>query len=68
MRRSATAGAVRPAGSSCPQAGPRGTAIGWGTGPFRVLQRAFPHIGPALMARARLAGYCAALRRGGGCH
>lgn len=33
----------------------RGTAIEWGTAPFRVLQRAFPHTGPALMARARLA-------------
>jgi SAM-dependent methyltransferase len=33
----------------------RGAATQWGTAPFRLLQRAFPHTGPALVARARLA-------------
>jgi SAM-dependent methyltransferase len=32
-----------------------GTAIRWGTAPFRVAQRAFPHLGPGLVVRARLA-------------
>ena len=34
----------------------RGAAIEWGTAPFRLAQRAFPHAGPGLVARARLAG------------
>jgi SAM-dependent methyltransferase len=30
-----------------------GTATMWGIAPFRLLQRAFPHAGPGLVARAR---------------
>jgi SAM-dependent methyltransferase len=33
-----------------------GAGTQWGTAPFRFLQRAFPHAGPGLVARARLAG------------
>ena len=33
-----------------------GAGTQWGTAPFRLLQRAFPHAGPGLVARARLAG------------
>ena len=33
-----------------------GVAIEWGTAPFRLVQRAFPHTGPELVVRARLAG------------
>jgi SAM-dependent methyltransferase len=32
----------------------RGAAIRWGTAPFRVMQRPFPHTGLGLVARARL--------------
>ena len=62
-RRLATAAgssaAERTAGSGRimqPSGRGRGAAIEWGTAPFRLLQRAFPHTGPALVARARLAG------------
>jgi len=51
--------AERTAGSGRflqPSGRARGAAIEWGTAPFRLLQRAFPHTGPALVARARLAG------------
>jgi SAM-dependent methyltransferase len=34
----------------------RGTATQWGTAPFRVMQRPFPHTGTGLVALARLAG------------
>ena len=38
---------------------PSGRVLGattrWGTAPFRMLQRAFPHSGPGLVVRARLA-------------
>ena len=50
--------AERTAGSGRilqPSGRARGAAIQWGTAPFRLLQRAFPHAGPALVARARLA-------------
>jgi SAM-dependent methyltransferase len=51
--------AERTAGSGRilqPSGRARGAAIQWGTAPFRFAQRAFPHTGPALVARARLAG------------
>ena len=32
-----------------------GAATRWGTAPFRLLQRGFPHSGPGLVVRARLA-------------
>jgi SAM-dependent methyltransferase len=37
-----------------PGGGLRGTVTRWGTGPFRLAQRAFPNTGPGLVARARL--------------
>lgn len=37
-----------------PGGGLRGTVTRWGTGPFRLAQRAFPNVGPGLIARARL--------------
>jgi len=49
--------AQRTAGSGRllqPSGARRGTAIRWGTAPFRVLQRAFPHTGTGLVVRARL--------------
>jgi SAM-dependent methyltransferase len=54
-----TAAAERTAGSGRflqPSGRARGVATQWGTAPFRLLQRAFPHTGPGLVARARLAG------------
>ncbi|HEY3754116.1 MAG TPA: class I SAM-dependent methyltransferase [Pseudonocardiaceae bacterium] len=39
-----------------PSGGLRGTVIRWGTGPFRLAQRAFPNTGVGLVVRARLAG------------
>lgn len=39
-----------------PSAAVLGAATRWGTAPFRGMQRAFPNLGPALVARARLAG------------
>jgi hypothetical protein len=42
---------LQPAGSVL------GTAARWGTAPFRVAQRAFPGLGPGLVARARLPGH-----------
>jgi hypothetical protein len=51
--------AERTAGSGRllqPSGRARGAATQWGTAPFRLLQRAFPHTGPALVARARLTG------------
>jgi SAM-dependent methyltransferase len=50
--------AERTAGSGRilqPSGRARGAATQGGTAPFRLLQRAFPHTGPALVARARLA-------------
>jgi len=50
--------AERTAGSGRilqPSGRARGAATEWGTAPFRLLQRAFPHTGPGLVARARLA-------------
>jgi SAM-dependent methyltransferase len=38
-----------------PTGGVRGSAIRWGTAPFRLVQRAFPNTGVALVVRARLA-------------
>jgi hypothetical protein len=39
---------------------PSGRVLGattqWGTAPFRLLQQAFPHTGPGLVVRTRLAG------------
>jgi len=62
-RRLAAAGgrsaAERTAGSGRilqPSGRVRGVAIQWGTAPFRLVQRAFPHAGPGLVVRARLAG------------
>jgi SAM-dependent methyltransferase len=37
-----------------PTGGVRGSAIRWGTAPFRFAQRAFPNTGVALVVRARL--------------
>jgi SAM-dependent methyltransferase len=33
-----------------------GAGTQWGTAPFRLLQRSFPHTGPGLVARARVVG------------
>jgi len=61
-RLAATAGtsaAERTAGSGRllqPSGRALGAATRWGTAPFRVLQRPFPHTGPGLVVRARLAG------------
>jgi SAM-dependent methyltransferase len=38
-----------------PGTGARGVMTRWGTAPFRTVQRAFPHTGTGLVARARLA-------------
>ena len=54
----ATSVAERTAGSGRhlqPSGRGLGAATRWGTAPFRVLQRAFPHSGPGLVVRARLA-------------
>jgi SAM-dependent methyltransferase len=54
-----TSAAERTAGSGRflqPSSRGRGAATQWGTAPFRLLQRAFPHTGPGLVARARLTG------------
>ena len=54
-----TSAAERTAGSGRflqPSGSARGAATQWGTAPFRLLQRAFPHAGPGLVVRARLAG------------
>lgn len=53
-----TSAAERTAGSGRflqPSGRARGVAIEWGTAPFRLVQRAFPHAGPGLVVRARLA-------------
>jgi hypothetical protein len=54
-----TSAAERTAGSGRflqPSGQVLGAATRWGTVPFRVLQRPFPHTGPGLVVRARLAG------------
>ena len=54
-----TSAAERTAGSGRflqPSGRARGAATQWGTAPFRLLQRAFPHTGPGLVARARIVG------------
>ncbi|GIH20969.1 class I SAM-dependent methyltransferase [Rugosimonospora africana] len=38
-----------------PSGGAYGAAARWGTAPFRIVQRAFPHTGTGLVVRARLA-------------
>ena len=51
--------AERTAGSGRflqPSGRARGAATQWGTAPFRLLQRAFPHTGPGLVVRARIVG------------
>jgi SAM-dependent methyltransferase len=53
----ATSAAERTAGSGRhlqPSGRLLGAATRWGTAPFRVMQRPFPHTGPGLVARARL--------------
>ena len=54
-----TSAAERTAGSGRflqPSGRARGAATQWGTAPFRLLQRAFPHTGPGLVVRARVVG------------
>jgi SAM-dependent methyltransferase len=54
-----TSAAERTAGSGRflqPSGRALGAATQWGTAPFRLLQRAFPHTGPGLVVRARVVG------------